>query len=197
MGYDMFMLRNPEAATPGYEAQDEGQPEYWRFNSAGMAGMLEIMGKAKVVDDNTTAPPMSDWPPRGMLSEERAEELADWAWWAEEAEKPPTDSEIQRLKPWLDELDRWRRTPSSQKGRVPAFKFRTNDGWIVTPEECTIIADGLQSGVDRSKGLLGRLTGIVPAPRRSGISREEAAKWILQWAGYNRAAARFGGYSVR
>ena len=197
MGYDIFMLQKPERATAGYEPQDEEQPEYWRFNASGMAGMLEVMLKAGVVDRNFAAPPMSDWPPPGMLSDVRAEELAEWAWWGETPEKPPSDSEMQRLQPWLDELERWRRTPSAQPERVPAFKFCTNDGWIVTPDECTRIASGLEAGVARSSGLLGRIFGVLPSRRRSGMSHEEAAQWVLQWAGYNRAAAQFGGYSVR
>jgi hypothetical protein len=197
MGYDIFMLQKPPANIPGYKPQDEGDPEYWRFNAGGMAGMLRIMIKARIADRNFAAPPLSDWPPKGVLSEERAEELADWAWWGEMPGKPPTESEMQRLQPWRDALERWRRTPSTEPGRVPAFKFCTNDGWIVTPEECTIIANGLEAGVTRSRRVLGRFRGIVPSPRRSGIPRDEAAQWILQWAGYNRAAAQLGGYSVR
>lgn len=39
MGYGMFMLRRPEGNFGRYRPQFEDQPEYWRFNSAGMAGM--------------------------------------------------------------------------------------------------------------------------------------------------------------
>jgi hypothetical protein len=45
---------------------------------------------------------------------------------------------------------------SKKKGKVPAFKFSSNDGWTITPEDCVIIAyrlllylaDGSPAGTD-------------------------------------------------
>lgn len=32
---------------------------------------------------------------------------------------------------------------TAKEGMVPGYKFCTNDGWLVTPKECTVIADYL------------------------------------------------------
>jgi hypothetical protein len=198
MGYDMYMLRTPEGNLGSYKPQFDEQPECWRFAGGGMQAMLEVMVKARVIDLNFRgAPAVTDWPPPGTIPAERAEELGDWAWWGEASDNPPTESEMRLLKPWLEEVDGWRRTTSQDPDRVAAFKFCTNDGWIVSPAECTIIANGLHAGVRRSHGPFGWFTGIIPSPRRSGISRAEAEVWILNWAAFNRVAAQNDGYSVR
>ena len=52
------------------------------------------------------------------------------------------------LRPAEDEaaLLAWRSQRSPNPGKVPAWKFSSNDGWVVTPEECALLVEGLSSG---------------------------------------------------
>jgi hypothetical protein len=38
---------------------------------------------------------------------------------------------------------KWRATRSAKRGRVPAFKFGSMDGWRLAPQECRAIAKAL------------------------------------------------------
>lgn len=42
-------------------------------------------------------------------------------------------------------LQAWRRQTSPNPRQIPAWKFESNDGWLVTPEECALLAESLDS----------------------------------------------------
>jgi hypothetical protein len=101
----------------GYDMQavnDQTDAGYFRLNIWGMGQMLKIMDSVELVDWETSAP---DWPdyPAGMSDE------------AYEALSRPLRARI---------------SPNPLK--VPAYKFGSNDGWIVTPAECYLIAQRLR-----------------------------------------------------
>lgn len=88
---------------------------YFRLNIWGMSKMVNIMEDLSMIDWEIKAP---DWPdyPNGM-----------------------TDEEYERSTLPM------RSMRSHDPLRIPAFKFGSNDGWLVTPEECYMIAHRLRS----------------------------------------------------
>jgi hypothetical protein len=184
MGFDLFMLETPSEWPAAYQPMFEDQPEYWRFQNDAMAGMVALMAEAGVLDAVVPQPEFPDWPPPG-LSDERAGELEGWVYADAEEEESPTAAEAALLEPFRRHLREILRTRSASAEFVPMFKFQTNDGWIVGPEECAVIAEGLRETVDSLR-----------VPEESGLTRDEGREWILNWAAYNEVAARHGGYKV-
>jgi len=194
MGFDIFMNEEPREIGTDYEPQFEEDPRYWRFVSVGMRGMLELMHKAGVIDTNLSSPEFP-WPPEGF-AEERVAEIEEWVFQDSEPEAEPTDDEKKVLRPLRKQVAQIRGTRSRNPELVPAFKFQTNDGWIIDEEECLLIADALRDAVARSRKFMGLFSSFLPSKEETGISKKEAAEWILNWAAYNELASRHGGYKV-
>lgn len=106
---------------------------------------------------------------------------------------------------------------SKSANQVPAFKFRSNDRWIVTSEECGIIAtrlrryaehikqddlDGLAKQYQRSQqklmqGPILQEEIVISGHEPLGLTLPELKKWVLEWAAFNDLASRSGGYLVQ
>jgi hypothetical protein len=190
MGYDMRMMNSPSVPLKGYRPQDEDDPGYFQFRNIGMAAMLDIMEAAGVVDGTAKHDELPDWPPNG-LSNDRADELGPFVFDDIEVPSPPTATEMLIIEDWRSAADIVLGTKSARPGKVPAYKFMSNDGWIVWPEECLSISNAL------CKALATKPERILPDQKISGIKPNEAAEWILSWASYNEVAAKHGGYRVR
>src|SRR5262249_50378058 len=117
----------------------------------------------------TECPEWPDWPPGGLAVEraEQLRELFDAASAGDPSgdcesvgsleELKPTFRELRTIQRYLDEEDRARSAVSRKPGKVPSFKFESNDGWHVIPVECLIIAYRLSE----------HLRGPEPAPASS------------------------------
>lgn len=155
MGYDMSWVREPEPVRTLYSKLDTLDGDggenggaymdtirewsdarttagsYFCINIWGMATMRAIMALCGVLDTEATHPPFPD-ADLNSLEEEEAYAL--------------------KVEPIL-------RTRSPKEGQVPAFKFSSNDGWIVCPDECRCVAMFLnrkgQASVDQ---LVGKVT---------------------------------------
>jgi hypothetical protein len=71
---------------------------------------------------------------------------------------------------------------------VGEYKWSSNDGWLVTPAECTIVADGMTASVDSI---------VYVAAGDFGSTVGNVRHWVEDWAEFNRVAASHGGYRVR
>jgi hypothetical protein len=238
VGFDMYMLQEPTALPDGHVPQYDGQPDYFRFNVAGMRFMRRVMERAGAIDD-TGDGPLPDWPPpgldedRAMALEERADALAE----QEEPEPPMTDGERRIMQAWLDataegevgfppegidedraeallayvealalaadippptddeqaKLDGYEAAldvalaATTPDGRTPGWKFGSNEGWHVTPAECTAIADRLGAALADHPAALWKGQKVAAA---------DARELITAWIAYNRLAAGCGGYRV-
>ncbi len=69
---------------------------------------------------------------------------------------------------------------------VPAFKFGSNDAWIVTPDECTIVATALE-----------RVVGDTKAHLQPSPDEQMGLNLLERFARFNRTAAAHGGYVVQ
>jgi hypothetical protein len=77
---------------------------------------------------------------------------------------------------------------SVRPGRVPLLKLVTNDGWVVTPAECRLLARALEERGARAIARLAR-AGRLEDP-------EYWSRDILAFARYCRGAAAAGGFRV-
>jgi hypothetical protein len=178
VGYDIDMAIAPAGSIPGYEPQFADCPGYIRFAGMSMPYMVEIMQAAGLLDD-ADPPKFPAFPPG--LPEGRADDLSAFFDDGEAIDPPPTPAERELMVAFLAGRAKVEAARSQQPDRVPRFKFRSNDNWLVCPEECRIIADGLTQYADANEG-----------------RANQDIDWsgVRQWAAYNRVAAEHGGYRV-
>jgi hypothetical protein len=81
------------------------------------------------------------------------------------------------------------------KGRVPVYKFLTNDGYVVTAREAGLIADAMGRRDLFAPEFLSEHFPRVGPRRDDLLARPRALVSI--WVGYNRVAAANNGYTIR
>ena len=177
MGFDIHMLRSPSKPVPGLDPDDPG---YIRFGGGSMSGMAQLMYTAQVLDDDVDGPDLPDWSPSG-LDEARAEELHDHFMNNVRITPEPTAEEVARFQDYCRAREEVVATRSEIPGRVPAFKFLSNEDWLVCPEECRIIANGLD-----------RFIAVNERRLKADIDWDG----VRLWATFNRVAISHGGYRV-
>lgn len=172
-----------ERVTAASNAIDDANVSYFRLNIWGMQKWREIMWELGMVIDAGQYP---EWP--------SPEDFGITYEVVEGVEYPDTDgpplSEIdqEKAKNYLSARDNvlaWH-GDTSMRG-IPIHKFGSNDGWIVTPEECGsalwIYAERLRDlGEETVYNLLDNM----------GVNR---GYWG-QWLAYLRGAADHGGFQV-
>jgi hypothetical protein len=149
MGFDLSMVREPFDIPDHYPDIIREEPGYFR------GVPFEYLDEAGVLDHQAKLPKGPAWPPKG-LTRARATQLHRL--FADEAEgdsagegEPggliiqvgPTPRELRIMQRYLTAARQALSTVSRSPGKVPAFKFASNDGWHVIPEECLIIAHRL------------------------------------------------------
>jgi len=177
MGMDLTMMRTPDTIPKGRPKILRDYPGYFR------GVPRDAIDAAGVLDYDAGLPGGPDWPPAGM-TQARAEELlllfdepTDDDPDTSVMEVSPTYRELRQMQRYVDADSRTRATRSRKQGRVPWFKFASNDGWHVTPEECLIITCRLRALFEVDE---------------EGILQEEAEDFAV----FNELAARNGGYEV-
>lgn len=160
----------------GYDMQwekDGSDEGYFRANIWGMGTLRYTMYLAGVLDEEAEMP---QWP-------ERPKDLK------EERDDDPRAIELEKQR------DATRATRSTDPGKVPIFKFGSNDGWIVTPEESRLIADKVDA-------MLAKIDGGEPFVLTFDDKEDfvldakktapERMKFVKDWAVYNRKCADAG-----
>lgn len=132
MGVDMHAV-GVRATVP---APDDREAWYFRLNWRGMSAMLEEMASADVLDAETPEPRWMEYPGDAHLRE--LDEFDEFG-----SEYQPLDA-IGRE--YCEQL-RAARYQLGEHGKVPLYKFGSNDGWVVTPVECLWVADALDERV--------------------------------------------------
>lgn len=138
---------------------------YFRANIWGMGILRSAMKEAQVLDLEYEDP---GWPEIKRLANESDETYYD------------------RVDDAHDPIRGFR---SASEKLVPVGKFCSNDGWVVTPEECEIIANGL----DTVKGFTHRGYMSDPIIIEAG---SENLVFVKEFADYCRRAAKHGGFKV-
>lgn len=80
---------------------------------------------------------------------------------------------------------------SKDKNLVPGDKFCSNDGWIITPEECLLIANGLDRLLRNPK----RITYTVYLDGTKILTKEER-EYVQKFSNFCRRSALLGGFKV-
>jgi hypothetical protein len=138
VGVDMSAL-NPRVTSPaGFVPRPDifggDDPWYFHLNWWGMGRMAEEMDRAGVIDAEAQHAP---WPDRPKPDEEHFEDLDERDENGRD-EKPLTPEALiyqQQIENILRHV--------GESGKVALFKFGSNDGWVVTQDECRWIADAL------------------------------------------------------
>jgi len=138
MGYDMQHVTMPSDAPE----EDEG---YFRLNIWGMSQYREAMFLIGMLD--TSPEPDTGWPkdPPGI----------DWDEFYEDRNSYPE---------YREALEAFLSAKGSGTG-IGAWKFTSNDGWIVTPEECVEALDSYAGA-------------MFPDPFDDDAANEYWHKWI-------------------
>jgi len=204
MGFDMHMREAPTAAEVKKAGLDQSDPGYFRYNISAMPVMVTTMIWAGVVVDDEQAPTFPEIPE--SVPEARKDAMSKALWQPSlDAKLPAADRAI---------VVKYRATlhaHSKHAGKVPAYKFQVNDGFLVAPDECTAIVTSLrnykpdpaklaklnQLRRDAQAALTKQLGGAKPVGGGDdGLSLDEWKQWIADWVAYNTVAARHGGYTV-
>lgn len=106
-----------------------------------------------------------------------------------------TDQELIALREHYASSERYARASSLKDvdGRTcfGLYKLRSNDGWVVRPDECKVIAAGLTADPDDT------IEWLYDADVVEQDTDEAALRRLLrEFASYNSAASKFGGYRV-
>jgi len=111
------------------------------------------MATAGCLDERMTAPRQPRWPPRG-ISEERAEKLQPLILDPKKYRRRIRPEEVPIIERFRKRWHAATGRRSKLSGKVPAFKFTSNDGWWVRPEECRVVSTVLMETLrDRPKKL--------------------------------------------
>jgi hypothetical protein len=190
MGFDMRLVQEPAEYPPGYEPQDPDEPASYRFVIGSIGICLAVMAAAEVVNYEQEPPEFPDWPPPRM-SENRRRQIERYMQDPDRLRERLTPDEWGLYEAYQRELEKVTAVGPANPGKVPEFKFLSNDGWLVCPAECLAIAVGLDRLLrDGHPPLFEWLE------REQGYSAEGARAFIRLWAGYNRVAVGCGGYRV-
>jgi hypothetical protein len=133
------------------------------------------------------------WPAAGSaIAPERAEALHAHYAGEEPIEPAPTAVEKREYQAYCELRARWLGVRSPTKGRVPAFKFSSNDGWIVDAEEAAIIAEAVAS-VLADEDQFELLCDILEVSRGGDKALREG---LAKFQRFNARCAKADGYTV-
>ena len=211
MGMDISTIEKPKDVPAAY-AKQHPEPGYYRFNVQGMASMVTLMSAAGVLSDE--APPK--FPAAPKPKDPKQQEVYDEAFQGKkEARAKLKPEELKAIDAYVAAVHQGQAVRSASPDKVPAFKFQSNDGWFVSPDECRLIARAVRSFATKvtstdakaaneaAKQKDAQLAKAVPASEKmirlakeTGMSVEELRSWMLDWADFNTLASFAGGYEV-
>lgn len=211
MGMDINTIEVPKNVPASYQSQ-HSDPGYYRFNVQGMASMVTLMSAAGVLSDE--APPK--FPDAPKPRDPKHQPLYDDVFMGKkESRAQLKPDELKALDAYVATVRKLQGQKSAAPEKVPAFKFQSNEGWFVSPDECRVIARAMKNFATRVSGSqvkaandaskkkdeqlakavdpTGKMTRLT---EETGMSIDELKKWMLDWADYNTLASFAGGYEV-
>jgi hypothetical protein len=212
-GMDITTLQKPKGVPPGY-AHQHSDPSYYRFNVQGMAAMRNLMDVAGAL--STEAPPQFPKAPKAADPTQQAlyDEVLQGGTGSASARKKLSASQLKTLDEYIAAVRQAQGARSAAADKVPSFKFESNEGWLVTPDECKLIAKALRAYAVKLSGSEAKTANaaakkadeklaaqvvdkqMVRLTEEVGMSAEEMKSWMLDWAEYNQLASTAGGYEV-
>jgi hypothetical protein len=191
----MQFTRRPSALPEWYEPIDPDSPDLYQVTFGGMYEVAAGMAAAGLLDEDAPVPELPNWESAGFTPE-RGQELFDFWVYPHQPGKPTLEdvAEPHERLAFAEFLKRYEAATGqpAPAGKALGYKFLSSDGWLVTPDECRLIASGLESALDHQRGKL------VRGLRGRGYSRTTETVWdlLFWWARYNLVAADYGGYRI-
>lgn len=154
--------------------------------------IFHALATANVLCDRDP-PPEPPWPaPGSTLTAERAEALLAHFEGNEPIDPKVSAAEKREYGAYRKSQEKWLASKSPNKVRVPAFKFQSNDGWIVDGKESALIAEAIASLFD-DDDQFELLCDLLELSRGAEKSlREQLAKFER----FNARCAKGDGYTV-
>lgn len=178
-----FRMINPPEADPSYKPLVADAPDYYQVNSIGMEILYTIMSAGSMLDEDCEPPNFDEALPEWM-DEERVEEVMDALELGDAPDPPLTNKEREAIAQARLAQKILLQVQSPTSGRVPAFKFGSNDGWVITPKECAIIT----SEAARIRADPELLSRVCPTGERRLL--------LESWAEFVRVAETADGLTV-
>jgi hypothetical protein len=151
----------------GYDMYGVENNEYFRANIWGMGFLRSVMRMAEALDEEVPSPEFPEIEKRDDETEEQYE---------------------MRLQESQDEI-----TSISPGVKPPFYKFCSNDGWFLTPEECRVIADAIDKYVDEHEEYTwSSWDGEVKTVKRG----DDDDNFVREFSAYCRKMSESGGFKV-
>lgn len=168
MGYDMHIVDADPVKGRIYLPHNK---EYFRLNISDMSICLAFMGAMGLLDAEEGHGKFVS--KEGYANTDAHDEWGDPV----KVSQFFTDQRAMKSK----------RSPIS--GQVPSFKFDSNDGWVVTSEECVVIADAVDNFLINPRP-------VTHEGWRETVTYENPPEWLKGWGEYARRATQYGGFEV-
>ena len=195
------MIREPEHLPDNLPEIIRDSPSYFR------GAPVQLMAEIGILDMDMDIPKGPGWPPDGLSNKRAGDILRLFKSPSDDdpeisvLDVNPTGRELRLIQNYMDKGHKIYSARSRKKGKLPAFKFRSNDRWHVIPEECLTIAHKLYE-------LLKRVEEAEEWKGWKKWGEWEKAKKHKEWgvwadwegveafAAFNELAAKYDGYEV-
>jgi hypothetical protein len=176
MGFDLYWKECPHGPE---EAALGDSPGYFRLNCWAMEATCTAMEQLEMLDPDASA----RFPRPEQFGLDGFPEWYDWETGPITYPDGTPEAAFGRAVQTVVESD--------SGGRIPGYKFWSNDGWRVTPEE---IRRSLAVYDHQKAHAPGRPLLVDPQPLGNGLHQE--LDWWEAWIAFMRAAAEHGGIRV-
>lgn len=178
-----FRMISPPQPDASYTPLIADAPEYYQVNNNGMDILYSVMTTASVLDEDCEPPDFDETLPDWM-DEERVEDIMDALEFGDEPDPPLTEKEREAIEQARNAQETLLQTSSPNQGQVPAFKFCSNDGWVVNAAECKAIHSAIVSLKEDPEALA------------TACQTNEAKAVVESWGEFVRVAETVGGFTV-
>jgi hypothetical protein len=174
-----------------YEAAQAIQQNYFRLNIFAMGHYVDVMLELDMV---VAMAERETYPQAPWKDEPNGSEIWDTYYEWESGQFVEGDvAERWKFAEHAHDLQTYLTGPSDPKNRIPTYKFGTNDGWIVTPDECRAAVERARSYTDDEVR-----AAFSAVHRNATVERlNEALSYWHKWIKFIEGAAEHEGFEVR
>lgn len=128
---------------------------------------------------------------KAEMTPARIEEVGDYIYHKIPTSPEPVEEEIILFRQAMKEEEALLAKESGKEGNLPIHKFATNDGWIVTPKECEIIASTLTKKLLEENHVF-----VEQLAKMSHLAHRSLEIALIDFGKFNQFAKKYGGYRV-